>query len=67
MPQVDKQCQGNGATHHHACKCREEFFARMEKALEAVINQDRTRGFPNGSEWMTLILKVNAALKSEGN
>ena len=34
MPGVDKECEGNGATHHFACKCREEYFAGIEKALK---------------------------------
>ncbi len=31
---IDKQCGCYGGTHHHACKCREEYFARLEKKLE---------------------------------
>ncbi len=34
MPRVDKQCEGPGATHHFACKCREEQFSRHEARLK---------------------------------
>lgn len=30
MPRVDREC----TTHCHACDCREEYFARIEKALK---------------------------------
>jgi len=36
MPGVDRECEGPGATHHHACACREQRFQRMEEKLMAV-------------------------------
>lgn len=33
MPGIDKECQGEGATHHFACRCREEYFVRVELQL----------------------------------
>jgi len=29
MPGVDKECESRGATHHSACKCREEYFRSL--------------------------------------
>lgn len=34
MPGVDTECKGRGATHHHACKCREARFRNIEQALK---------------------------------
>jgi hypothetical protein len=36
MPFIDKECEGPGATHHFACKCREEYFAKLREALEYI-------------------------------
>lgn len=36
-PRVDRECHGEGATHHHACKCREEYFTKMEAALQGLL------------------------------
>lgn len=33
MPYVDKGCEGPGATHYHACDCREEHFKELESQL----------------------------------
>lgn len=45
MPGIDKECLGEGATHHLACKCREAHFALLEaklalarEALEEIVN-----------------------------
>lgn len=37
MPRVDTECEGPGATHYHACKCREEYFATIEKRLKKAV------------------------------
>lgn len=34
MPGIDKDCEGDGATHHLACKCREAYFSKVEKRLK---------------------------------
>lgn len=34
MPGIDRECKGNGATHHHACKCREAHFTEVEAKLK---------------------------------
>ena len=36
MAGVDRECEGNRATHHHACKCREEYFRRLQEALKHI-------------------------------
>ena len=39
MPGIDRECEGEAATHHLACKCREEYFARMLVALHDAIRR----------------------------
>ncbi len=34
MPGVDNDCDGPGATHHFACKCREDFFRSLLKEID---------------------------------
>jgi hypothetical protein len=29
------ECIGPGATHHHACACREAYIAKLERVAEA--------------------------------
>lgn len=39
MPYVDKECEGNGATHHYACHCREQYFRKIEACVTQVLYQ----------------------------
>lgn len=37
MPRVDTECEGPAATHCNACKCREAYFATIEKNLKKAV------------------------------
>lgn len=34
MPGIDRECEGDGATHYMACKCREEYFEELARENE---------------------------------
>ena len=33
-------CKGEGATHHHACDCREKMFKELADALEGLMGYE---------------------------
>lgn len=40
--------------------------ARLEESLQRVLDQDRVRGYPTGSEWLAVVALVRAGLTGEG-